>query len=87
LKHDKIHFKTKRKINILLGKLTTFPKHKKRKPIYSTDFYNNYISMLAWRFRLRLFLEKKKFYLTNINITEPIKVANKRAIKIFCHSH
>jgi hypothetical protein len=51
------------------------------------EFYNNYVALLALRFKLRVFLQSKGFDVTTINITEPIKVANKKAIKIFSQSN
>jgi hypothetical protein len=61
--------------------------YKNRVRVFHPEFYNNYISILALRFKLRLFLRSKNFCVTNINISEPIKVANKKSIKFYSRSH
>jgi hypothetical protein len=59
----------------------------KRLHQFSPEFYNAFISLIALRFKLRLFLRTKKFNITRINISEPIKTSNKKSIKLYSRSH
>jgi hypothetical protein len=58
----------------------------KRIKMHSHEFYNNYVSVLALRLKLRSFLQTKRFNITNINITEPIKNSSKKSIKLIAQS-
>lgn len=78
--------KTTKKQQIFFStKLQTYIKKNKLKWVksYAPDFYNNFITILGLRFNLRTILRNYGFNISNINITEPIKSANKKSIKTF----